>query len=112
MAGTLVHVISGFVEYRIENIIIGLSEQPVGWTGPDDEYPHHAFLSRTIFCPWSHGLRQNGGVISEPGPRDGIKCFRDSTGNLFEMYCRSSRTPPISRAGQSKAAVIASTLPL
>ena len=31
MGGTLVHEIQGFVEYRIEDIIIGLSEQPEGW---------------------------------------------------------------------------------
>ena len=26
-----------------KDIIIGLSEQYEGWTGPDDEYPHYAF---------------------------------------------------------------------
>ena len=43
MGGKLVHSIQGFVEFRIEDIIIGLSEQSEGWTGPDDEYPHYAF---------------------------------------------------------------------
>src|ERR687896_1308127 len=43
MGGELVHTASGFVEFRIEDIIIGLSEQADGWTGVDDEYPHYAF---------------------------------------------------------------------
>ena len=43
MGGELFHEIPGFVEYRIQDIVIGLSEQPEGWTGRDDEYPHYAF---------------------------------------------------------------------
>ena len=43
MGGELVHEIQGFVEFRIKDIIIGLSKQSEGWTGPDDEYPHYAF---------------------------------------------------------------------
>ena len=43
IGGALVHEIPGFVEYRIEDIIFGLSEQEDGWTGIDDEYPHYAF---------------------------------------------------------------------
>jgi catechol 2,3-dioxygenase-like lactoylglutathione lyase family enzyme len=43
MGGELVHTATGFVEFRVENIIIGLSEQSTGWTGADDEYPHYAF---------------------------------------------------------------------
>ena len=42
-AGSWSTSIQGFVEFRIEDIIIGLSEQSEGWTGPDDEYPHYAF---------------------------------------------------------------------
>jgi catechol 2,3-dioxygenase-like lactoylglutathione lyase family enzyme len=43
MGGELVHEIPGFVEYRIEDIIVGLSEQIAGWTDPEAEYPHYAF---------------------------------------------------------------------
>jgi hypothetical protein len=43
MGSVLVHEIPGFIEYRIEDIINGLSEQSEGWTCVDDEYPHYAF---------------------------------------------------------------------
>jgi catechol 2,3-dioxygenase-like lactoylglutathione lyase family enzyme len=36
MGGEWVHEIAGFVEYRIADIIIGLSEQHDGWTGRRD----------------------------------------------------------------------------
>jgi catechol 2,3-dioxygenase-like lactoylglutathione lyase family enzyme len=91
MGGELVHEIEGFVEFRIEDIIIGLSEQSEGWTGPDDEYPHYAiFVEPEDFLPMVAWLRQKGVTTSEPWTRDGIKgllYFRDPAGNLFEMYC-------------------------
>src|SRR6266496_680114 len=43
MGGELVHTISGFVEFRLEDIVIGLSEQADGGSGRDAEYPHYAF---------------------------------------------------------------------
>jgi catechol 2,3-dioxygenase-like lactoylglutathione lyase family enzyme len=74
MGGELVHGIQGFVEFRIEDIIIGLSEQSEGWTGPDDEYPHYAFfVAPEDFLPMFAWLRQNGVTTSEPWTRDGIK---------------------------------------
>jgi catechol 2,3-dioxygenase-like lactoylglutathione lyase family enzyme len=48
MGGKLIHEVEGFVEFRIEDIIIGLSEQPEGWTGPEDEYPHYAAHVRMV----------------------------------------------------------------
>jgi catechol 2,3-dioxygenase-like lactoylglutathione lyase family enzyme len=91
MGGTLVHGIQGFVEYRIGDIIIGLSEQHEGWTGLEDEYPHCAFfIEPEDFLPMVGWLRQNGVVTWEPWTRDGVKgllYFRDPAGNLFEMYC-------------------------
>lgn len=45
LGGELVHEIAGFVEYRIQDIVIGPSEQSEGWTGPDDEYQHYLFIS-------------------------------------------------------------------
>jgi len=44
LGGTLAHEIPGFVEYRMEDIIFGLSEQGGGWTGVDVEHPHYAFF--------------------------------------------------------------------
>jgi catechol 2,3-dioxygenase-like lactoylglutathione lyase family enzyme len=91
MGGKLVHEIPGFVEYRIEGIIFGLSEQAEGWTGIDHEYPHYAFfIEAEDFLPMVSWLRANGVTTSEPWTRDGIKglvYFRDPSGNLFEIYC-------------------------
>ena len=91
MGGELVHEIAGFFEVQIANVIIGLSEQPGGWTGRDAEYPHYAFfVEAASFLPMVDWLRRNGVRTSEPWTRDGIKgllYFRDPSGNLLEMYC-------------------------
>jgi catechol 2,3-dioxygenase-like lactoylglutathione lyase family enzyme len=89
MGGRLVHEIQGFVEYRIEDIIIGLSEQPEGWTGPEDEYPHYAFyISGRNFELMKNWLDRYG-VPNYPYRRGdtALIYFRDPSGNLFELYC-------------------------
>ena len=91
MRGELVHEIAGFFEVKIANVIIGLSEQRGGWTGPDAEYPHYAFfVEAEDFLPMVDWLRAQGVRTSEPWTRDGVKgllYFRDPSGNLLEMYC-------------------------
>ena len=89
MGGELVHEIQGFVEFRIEDIIIGLSEQSEGWTGLDDEYPHYAFYisgpNFELMKNWLDGY----GVPYYPYRRGdtALIYFRDPSGNLFELYC-------------------------
>jgi catechol 2,3-dioxygenase-like lactoylglutathione lyase family enzyme len=89
MGGELVHGIQGFVEFRIEDIIIGLSEQSEGWTGPDDEYPHYAFYisgpNFELMKNWLHSY----GVPNYPYRRGdtALIYFREPSGNLFELYC-------------------------
>jgi len=89
MGGELVHEIAGFVEYRIADIVIGLSEQRGGWTGADDEYPHYAFyLDGANFELMKHWLDRYA-VPNYPYRRDdtALIYFRDPSGNLFELYC-------------------------
>jgi catechol 2,3-dioxygenase-like lactoylglutathione lyase family enzyme len=89
MGGELVHEIQGFVEYRIADIIVGLSEQPEGWTDPEAEYPHYAFyLSGANFEVMKSWLDGHG-VPNYPYRRDqtALMYFRDPSGNLFELYC-------------------------
>jgi catechol 2,3-dioxygenase-like lactoylglutathione lyase family enzyme len=89
MGGELVHEIPGFIEYRIEDIIIGLSEQPEGWTAAGDEYPHYAFyISGENFELMKNWLHRHG-VPAYPYRRDdtALMYFRDPSGNLFELYC-------------------------
>ena len=89
MGGELMHDIAGFVEYRIEDIIIGLSEQPDGWTEAEAEYPHYAFyLSGQNFELMKNWLDRHG-VPNYPYRRDdtALMYFRDPSGNLFELYC-------------------------
>ena len=92
MGGELVHQITGFVEYKIEDIIIGLSEEHNEWTGPDDKYPHYAFFVKAQdFLSMMSWLCQNDVITSEPWTRDGVKgllYFRGLSGNFFEIYCR------------------------
>lgn len=91
MGGELVHDVEGFAEVRIAGVIIGLSDQPGGWTGWGAEYPHYAFfVEPEDFLPMREWLRQNGVKTSEAWTRDGKKgliYFRDPSGNLFEIYC-------------------------
>ena len=89
MGGELVHGIQGFVEFRIEDIIIGLSEQSEGWTGPDDEYPHYAFYISGPNFELMKNLLHSYGVPNYPYRRGdtALIYFRDPSGNLFELYC-------------------------
>jgi len=90
LGGELFHEIAGFVEYRIADIVIGLSEQEEGWTGPEDEYPHYAFyLDGQNFELMKQWLDRCA-VPNYPYRRDqtALIYFRDPSGNLFEMYCR------------------------
>lgn len=90
MGGELVHEIAGFVEYRIEDIIIGLSQQSEGWTGVDDEYPHYAFYIDGANFELMRGWLATRDVPYYPYRRDqtALMYFRDPSGNLFELYCR------------------------
>jgi catechol 2,3-dioxygenase-like lactoylglutathione lyase family enzyme len=91
MGGELVHEIPGFVEYRIEDIIVGLSQQAEGWTAPGDEYPHYAFYINgsnfELIKNWLDHYR----VPNYPYRRadTALMYFRDPSGNLFELYCDS-----------------------
>jgi len=89
MGGELVHETQGFVEFRIEDIILGLSEQPQGWTDPEAEYPHYAFyISGPNFELMKNWLDRHG-VPNYPYRRGdtALIYFRDPSGNLFELYC-------------------------
>ena len=89
MGGELVHTASGFVEFRIEDIIIGLSEQADGWTGRDDEYPHYAFYIDGTNFDIMKNLLDSYDVPNYRYRRDdtALVYFRDPSGNLFELYC-------------------------
>jgi catechol 2,3-dioxygenase-like lactoylglutathione lyase family enzyme len=106
MGGELVHEIAGFVEYKIEDIIIGLSEQSGGWTGPDDEYPHYAFYIDGANFELMKRWLDDYGVPHYPYRRDktALIYFRDPSGNLFELYCdrgyeNLDSLPPAPRRG-------------
>ena len=91
MGGTLVHTTTGFVEYKIEDIIIGLSEQPEGWTGPQDEYPHYAFYIDGPNFDLMRIRLKSYEVPNYAYRRDATALiyFRDPSGNLLELYCDS-----------------------
>jgi catechol 2,3-dioxygenase-like lactoylglutathione lyase family enzyme len=91
MGAERVHEIQGFVEFRIEDVIVGLSEQPEGWTDPEAEYPHYAFyIDEPNFALMKERL-DSYGVPNYPWRRDdtALMYFRDPSGNLFELYCET-----------------------
>jgi catechol 2,3-dioxygenase-like lactoylglutathione lyase family enzyme len=106
LGGTLVHEIPGFVEYRIEDIIFGLSEQVGGWTGAGDEYPHYAFYIDGANYELMKKWLDRHGVPNYPYRRGetALIYFRDPSGNLFELYCDKgydgiAGLPPAPRRG-------------
>jgi catechol 2,3-dioxygenase-like lactoylglutathione lyase family enzyme len=92
LGGELFHDTPGFAEVRLAGMIVGMSEQPEGWTGWDAEYPHYGFnLDGSNFAlakPWLDGC----GVPNYGWTRDfktALRYFRDPSGNLLELYCDS-----------------------
>jgi catechol 2,3-dioxygenase-like lactoylglutathione lyase family enzyme len=91
MGGELVHTTTGFLEFRIEDIIIGLSEQADGWTDADDEYPHYAFYIDGPNFKLMNSLLDSYELPNYRYRRDNtaLNYFRDPSGNLFELYCNT-----------------------
>ena len=92
LGGELYHDTVGFAEVKIADMIVGMSEQPGGWTGPKDEYPHYGFNvdgdNFALAQAWLDGC----GVPSWGWTRNyktALHYFRDPSGNLIEYYCES-----------------------
>jgi catechol 2,3-dioxygenase-like lactoylglutathione lyase family enzyme len=92
LGGELFHDTPGFAEVRLAGIIVGMSEQPEGWTGWDAEYPHYGFnldgANYALAKPWLDDC----GVPSYGWTRDfktALCYFRDPSGNLLELYSDS-----------------------
>ena len=92
LGGELYHDTPGFAEVMLAGMIVGLSEQSVGWTGWNAEYPHYGFnvepADFTLAQAWLagcdvpiHGWTRNY--------QTALLYFRDPSGNLLELYCES-----------------------
>ena len=90
LGGELIHDIAGFAEVRIADIIIGMSEQPGGWTEPNVEYPHYGLnvdgQNFALALRWLEdcGVPLHGWTRNY---KTALLYFRDPSGNLFELYC-------------------------
>jgi catechol 2,3-dioxygenase-like lactoylglutathione lyase family enzyme len=84
-----------FAEVQLGGVIIGLSLQPGGWTGPGAEFPHYAFLAETDEMLALKERLESFGVPTHPIYTrmrvEGLMYFRDPSGNLFEFYCEKFR---------------------
>jgi catechol 2,3-dioxygenase-like lactoylglutathione lyase family enzyme len=90
LGGELIHDIAGFSEVRIADIIVGMSEQPSGWTERDAEYPHYGFnVDGRNFESARSWLLKCGAPIHgwTRDRRTALLYFRDPSGNLIELYC-------------------------
>jgi hypothetical protein len=80
-----------FAEVRAGGVIIGLSNQPGGWTGPNAEFPHYAFFVQpNDMKPLKERLESFGvptHSIWTRNRKEALMYFRDPSGNLFELYC-------------------------
>jgi len=95
LGGALFHDTPGFAEVKIADIIIGLCEQPGGWTGPNDEYPHYGFnVEPADFALGESWL--DGCAVPNYGwtrnHKTALRYFRDPSGNLLELYCEIGYT--------------------
>jgi catechol 2,3-dioxygenase-like lactoylglutathione lyase family enzyme len=80
-----------FNEVRLAGTVIGMSQQPGGWTAPDAEFPHYAFsIEGKDMQPMKERLESFGipthSIWSRHG-KEALMYFRDPSGNLFELYC-------------------------
>jgi catechol 2,3-dioxygenase-like lactoylglutathione lyase family enzyme len=97
LGGELVHEIAGFVEYRIADVIFGLSEQSQGWTAPDHEYPHYAFyldglnFDRMIRWLDDHGVRIT--PIDATRPRSCIFAIRPAICSSSIVIAATKKLP-------------------
>ncbi len=92
MGGQLFHDTPGFAEVKIADMIVGMSEQPRGWTGIADEYPHYGFNvdgdNFALTGAWLDGCDvPNWGWTRNY--KTALRYFRDPSGNLIEYYCES-----------------------
>lgn len=97
-----------FSEVRCGGMIIGLSRQEGGWTAPDAEFPHYAFLVEAEdMWPMKARLEAHGVPTHPIWTRNGytgLMYFRDPTGNLFELYCprvKDEDAPKMVRRGEN-----------
>lgn len=97
-----------FAEVRVGGAIIGLSEQPGGWTDPNAEFPHYAFtMAGDDFYPFIEKLKARGVSTHQPWTRHGVEAlmyFRDPSGNLLELFCErgvkdADKLPRLVKAG-------------
>jgi len=98
----------GFAEVRCGGMIIGLSRQPGGWTGPDAEFPHYGLLiAPEDLWPLKERLEAHDIPTHPIWTRNGytgLMYFRDPSGNLFELYCprvREEDAPKLVRLGEN-----------
>ncbi len=97
LGGEVVLDTPAFKEVRCGGMIIGLSQKDGGWTAPDAEFPHYAFLMNADdFVPFKQRLEQHGVPTHPIWTRNGytaLMYFRDPSGNLFELYCPRFNEP-------------------
>ncbi|MBM2810393.1 MAG: hypothetical protein HW416_1152 [Chloroflexi bacterium] len=107
MGGEFIFDAGGFAEVRCGGMVIGFSQADGGWTAPDAEFPHYAFLiDAEDMWPMKARLEANGVPTHAIWTRNGytgLMYFRDPSGNLFELYCprvRDEDAPKMVRRGQ------------
>lgn len=97
-----------FAEVRCGGMVIGLSKQPGGWTGPEAEFPHYGLLAEADdLWPLKERLEAHGVPTHDIWTRNGytgLMYFRDPSGNLFELYCprvRNEDAPRLIHQGKT-----------
>jgi catechol 2,3-dioxygenase-like lactoylglutathione lyase family enzyme len=88
---------------------IGLAPFPGGWTAPDALYPYYTLDVEADALVALRGRLESFGIPTHRVvTRDGEGAstyFRDPSGNLGELYCRSGFTGPADRIGRDESAI-------
>jgi catechol 2,3-dioxygenase-like lactoylglutathione lyase family enzyme len=108
----LVDVLGGVVTYNgashvtasVGGADIGAAPQRGGWTGPDARYPHYTFLvAEPVLLAMKERLETVGvptHAIATGNGRDALMYFRDPSGNLWKLLCRSASPRVLASAGR------------
>jgi catechol 2,3-dioxygenase-like lactoylglutathione lyase family enzyme len=93
LGGDLVLELPDHITVAVGGAQIGMAPMTAGWTAYDAEFPHYAFfVDPEDMAPLKERLEAYGVPTHDIWTRNGIEAlmyFRDPSGNLLELYCKS-----------------------
>ena len=93
LGGDVVLELADHITVAVGGAQVGMAPMAGGWTAYDAEFPHYAFfVEPEDMVPLKERLESYGVPTHDIWTRNGIEAlmyFRDPSGNLLELYCKS-----------------------